>query len=193
LLIGADAFAACDEGARSSLRAVADRLARRFSSVAEVTVAEDGLASWMTAFRILQAAEIWRQHGDWVMRHRPDFGPGIRERFAWAATVTAAQEAEMAPRRDAAASRMAALLDDETVLLVPSAPGAAPLKGSSGPTLEDFRGRALQLTCIAGLARLPQASLPLAQAEGCPLGVSLIARRGADLALLRTALAAASA
>lgn len=193
LLIGADAFAVCDAQAREAARAAADKLAPAFASVEETTVAPEGLAAWMAAFRILQAAEIWRAHGDWVTRHRPSFGPGIKERFAFAATVTAAQVAEMAPKREAAAARMAALLGPDDALLIPSAPGAAPLKGSSGPTLEDFRARALQLTSIAGLARLPQASLPLATVDGCPLGVSLIARRGADLALLRTVLAVAPA
>ena len=193
LLIAADALAVCDPEARDAVRDVAGRFAAKFETVEEITVAPDGLAAWMAAFRILQAAEIWRCHGEWVSRHSPNFGPGVKERFAFAATVTAAQVAEMAPKREAAAARMASLLGPRDVLLIPSAPGAAPLKGSSGPALEDFRGRALRLTCIAGLARLPQASLPLARADGCPLGVSLVARRGADLALLRTALATASA
>jgi len=193
LLIGTDAFAISDPQAQASLREAARRLGTAFASVEVVVVAPDGLASWMPVFRILQAREVWRCHGDWVSRHEPRFGPGVRERFAFAATVTAEQAAEMAPRREAVSARMAALLGEGDALLLPSAPGAAPLRGSSGPILEDFRARALQLTCVAGLARLPQASLPLAEADGCPLGVSLLARRGADLALLRTALAVASA
>jgi amidase len=41
--------------------------------------------------------------------------------------------------------------------------------------------------CPAGLARLPQVSLPLAQLDDCPLGLSLIAARGADAMLLALA------
>jgi amidase len=41
--------------------------------------------------------------------------------------------------------------------------------------------------CIAGLARLPQISLPLATLDGCPLGLSLIAARGNDTLLLELA------
>jgi amidase len=37
------------------------------------------------------------------------------------------------------------------------------------------------------LARLPQVSLPLASLAGCPLGISVIAARGADMALLALA------
>jgi len=37
------------------------------------------------------------------------------------------------------------------------------------------------------LARLPQVSLPLAELDGCPLGLSLIAARGNDTLLLELA------
>jgi amidase len=47
-----------------------------------------------------------------------------------------------------------------------------------------FRARAFALLSIAGLARLPQISLPLATMAGCPLGLSLIAPRGRDRGLL---------
>jgi amidase len=40
------------------------------------------------------------------------------------------------------------------------------------------------LTCIAGLARLPQISLPLAAVDGCPVGLGLIGPRGGDEMLL---------
>ena len=193
LLIGADAFAICDPAAAAAAREAAGRLAASFAKVEEVELAPEGLEAWKETFRILQAAEIWACHGEWVTRARPQLGPGVKERFAMAASITPAQVADAAPRREAASARMAALLGENDVLLIPTAPGAAPRKGSSGPALEDFRARALRLTCIAGLARLPQASLPLASVEGCPLGVSLVARRGGDLALLRTVLAVGSA
>ena len=48
----------------------------------------------------------------------------------------------------------------------------------------DFRERSLQILCIAGHAGLPQVSLPLATVDGLPVGLSLIAPRGADRALI---------
>ena len=48
--------------------------------------------------------------------------------------------------------------------------------GSDGNTL-----------CIAGLGGLPQASLPLAELDGLPLGLSLVGPRGSDLQLLKLA------
>jgi len=40
------------------------------------------------------------------------------------------------------------------------------------------------LLCISGLAGLPQLSLPMAQLDGLPLGLSIVGRRGADMMLL---------
>jgi amidase len=66
-------------------------------------------------------------------------------------------------------------------------PGIAPIRNALPAETEDFRARALALLCPAGLARLPQVSLPLATLDGCPLGLSLIAARGSDTMLLALA------
>ena len=79
---------------------------------------------------------------------------------------------------------MDALLGDDAVLCLPTAPGIAPKLATPVAELEVFRARAFALLSIAGLARLPQISLPLGTMAGCPLGLSLIAPRGADRGLL---------
>lgn len=45
----------------------------------------------------------------------------------------------------------------------------------------------MHLLCIAGLDGLPQVSLPLAEPDGLPLGLSLVGARGSDLRLLALA------
>src|SRR5262249_37883135 len=114
-------------------------------------------------------------------------GPGVKERFAWAATVGPGDITRASIRREEIAPRMADMLGEGTVLALPSAPGAALLRNSPPKLLDELRARALPLLCIAGLARLPQVSLPLAQFDGCPFGLSLIAARGSDTLLLALA------
>ena len=80
-----------------------------------------------------------------------------------------------------------ALLGADSLILLPSAPGIAPLRGTPGPALETFRARALELLCPAGHAGVPQISLPLARLDDCPLGLSVIAPRGKDEMLLALA------
>jgi amidase len=82
---------------------------------------------------------------------------------------------------------MAELLYDDAVLVLPTLPGIAPLLNTRNSQMDDFRARAMSLLCIAGLARLPQISLPLATLNGCPLGLSLVAARNGDTLLLETA------
>jgi amidase len=62
--------------------------------------------------------------------------------------------------------------------------GIAPLRGTPAKELEAWRNRCLALLCIAGHAGLPQINLPLGQAQGCPVGLSLVAARGRDTMLL---------
>ena len=76
------------------------------------------------------------------------------------------------------------ILSGNAVLALPSAPGAALPRNSAPEIVDALRARALPMLCIAGIARLPQLSLPLATVDGCPLGLSLIAARGNDTLLL---------
>jgi amidase len=152
-----------------------------------VTVNPGDYAPWLMAFRILQAREIWTCHGPWVTEAKPEFGPGIRDRFAWAATLSDDDAAVQQPVRDAVTARMAELLADGAILCLPTAPGIAPLKETPVDEIEGFRNAILKLTCIAGHARLPQVNLPLARLDGCPVGLSLIAAPGGDEMLLAAA------
>ena len=85
-------------------------------------------------------------------------------------------------------ARLDDLLAEDEVLCLPSSPRAAPRKNTPTDDLEvRFRHQAMCLLCISGLGGLPQVSLPLATLDGLPLGLSLIARRGADSMLLSLA------
>ncbi|HXQ40379.1 MAG TPA: amidase family protein, partial [Candidatus Udaeobacter sp.] len=108
----------------------------------------------------------------------------IAARFEWARGVTQQPPAGEAERRLAFAARLGTVLAEAGLLMLPSAPDIAPLRGLAGPSSQSFRDRTLSLTCIAGLARLPQLNLPAGRVQGCPVGLSLIGPWGSDRALL---------
>jgi amidase len=58
---------------------------------------------------------------------------------------------------------------------------------ASSTELEGFRTQALDLLSVAGLARLPQITLPLGSIDGLPLGLSVISGPGGDTMLLALA------
>lgn len=187
LLIAGDAFELVPPQVRQALMEIIKRLSQVLGPVDEVTLSPDGLETWMHAFRLLQGREIWQTHGEWITRTRPHFGPGVKERFEWTATLTDEDIKQPAEIRDRANAYLQTLLDGNTLICLPSAPGIAPLKTASGPDLDRFRSQAMSLTSPAGLAGLPQVSLPLAGLEGCPLGLSLLGGRDSDRLLLHTA------
>jgi amidase len=187
LLIAADAFALSGEAVTLALQPAVERVSALLGKPEPVTISSEGLPQWFQVFRVLQAAEVWVQHGAWVTRVKPDLGPGIKERVQWASTLTPRDVAPVKTQREAIARHMDRLLENNAVLILPTVPGIAPLKNTPSAELDDFRGRAMSLLCIAGLARLPQVSLPLGMLDGCPVGLSLVARRGGDAMLLALA------
>jgi Asp-tRNA(Asn)/Glu-tRNA(Gln) amidotransferase A subunit family amidase len=71
------------------------------------------------------------------------------------------------------------------VLCLPTSPRIAPFRNTATDRIEiEYRNQAMCLLCIAGLGGLPQVSLPLAELDGMPLGLSLVGRRDTDEALL---------
>ena len=187
LLIAQDALDVVGEMVADALRSALDKVAALVGTLEPVTVGDEPIARWMDYFRFLQGAEAWACHGQWITSEKPALGPGVKERFAWAATVSPEDVTRAGTRREEIARRMAEMLGGRAVLALPSTPSIALLRNSPPKVLDDLRARALPLLCIAGLARLPQVSLPLGTLDGCPLGLSLIAARGNDTLLLELA------
>ena len=192
LLYAEDAFALAEAPVRAALAAAAQDAAAVLGGMRAIEVGGgDDLGDWMICFRRLQAREIWATHSAWIETTKPRFGPEVAARFAWAKSVAESPPGDEAERREAVAARLDALLADGALLCLPSAPSIAPRLDEAADALQRFRDRTLSLTCVAGLARLPQASLPAGAVDGCPVGLSLAARRGADRRLLDTVRAVA--
>lgn len=187
LLLAQDAFELAGHSATSALQRGLDRVCDLLGKPEKVTVSNQGLNEWLDVFRPIQGAEIWAQHGAWVQEAKPNLGPGIRQRVQWASTIAAEDVWKARTKRAAIVRRMAELLETDAVLVVPTVPDIAPLRGADPHETEDFRARALTLLCIAGLAGLPQINLPYGKLNGCPIGLSLIGPRDGDMMLLALA------
>src|SRR5262245_41312811 len=187
LLVAQDAFAYVDPGAASALEPALNKAAAIVGKPENVTVGDEPLEKWMDYFRFPQGTEAWAAHREWITRVQPQFGPAIKGRFAWAQSIAPRDAEHARQRREEITRRMEGLLRGNAVLALPSAPGIALQRNSPAAVVDELRARALPMLCIAGLARLPQVSLPLATLDGCPLGLSLIAARGNDTLLLALA------
>lgn len=189
LLLAEDCFAQADAEVAAVLRGFLERAGRRLPAPATVTVAPDGFDDWRECFRVIQGHEIWQTYGGWIEAEKPALGPGIEERFAFAATVSDADAREATRLRQTVRDRLRELVPPGTVMCLPTAPCIAPRTDLDAAELDAFRTRGMALTCIAGLSGLPQVSLPVGTVEGCPVGLSFIGWQGGDEALLDLAVA----
>ena len=184
LVVATDAFAQAD----AEVAALGHDFLKHATPVlpqpTEVTAAPGGFDDWREAFRIVQAKEVWETFGVFVTRVKPKFGPGIKERMEFAATVTDDQAKAARKIVAAARTKIRALLPTGTIMALPTSPTIAPPADLKGDELESFRVRVMRLTCMAGLAGLPQMTLPIGTVSGCPAGLSLIGWAGADEVLL---------
>jgi Asp-tRNA(Asn)/Glu-tRNA(Gln) amidotransferase A subunit family amidase len=131
-------------------------------------------AELVEIFRVIQGAEAWRTHGDWIEAHPGALGADIAARFEWASTISAEAEAQARVARAAARVRIDAALDGR-ILLLPSAASAAPSTMATPEELEATRMGTLRLTCIAGILGAPALSLPLLEVTASSSAASLSA------------------
>ncbi|SDY18762.1 amidase [Evansella caseinilytica] len=184
IFFGGDAWSLADEESKKALSAAVNFFEKSFSCRWQ-EVSREGLDKWSDVFRTLQGLEIWRTHGEWIKEVEPVFGPDISERFQMAGAL---REEEWEPHsrlREEIKEQLTALLREGGLLVIPTAPGIAPKQRSSKAEMDKRRARTMQLTCIAGLGGLPQVTMPAAAVDDVPVGLSLIAAPGQDLALLQ--------
>lgn len=188
LLVADDAFGFVAPAVREALQPGIVRAAEHFATSEQISVCDDRLESWFDVFRVIQASEIWANHGAWIKQNNPALGPGVRDRMDWASKVTSEDVGPARARHTEIRYRLDRLLGENDVLCIPASPRIAPPKNAPLDDIEvRFRHQAMCLLCISGLGGLPQISLPLAELDGMPLGLSLIARRGNDETLLQLA------
>ncbi len=189
LLVASDAFAQAEESVARALCHFLDAAGEVLPPSCEVAIGPKEFDEWRQCFRSIQGREIWGIYGSWIEANKPALGPGIRERMAYAATISEAAYESAKDVLQGARAELRARIPPGTIVVLPTAPCIAPRLEAGSTELESFRARAMALTCIAGIGGLPQVSVPASAIEGCPIGLSFIGWPGADEILLDLAVA----
>ncbi|MDO9708375.1 amidase [Paracraurococcus lichenis] len=169
------------------------RLEALLGPAMRIGIAPEGLPALYDHFRCAQAEEAWATLGGWIAATQPEFGPGVRERFEIARTMDPAKAAAGRAFRRGFTARIRALLAGGAVLAFPTSPAPAPKLTATQAEQNAVRELTMGVTAIAGLAGLPEVTLPAGQDGGAPVGLSLVAGPGRDRALLALARRAAAA
>jgi amidase len=135
------------------------------------------------AFQTILRVEAWRSNAE-LLEERPEaIDPAIRERLAAGPTISMSRlEAARDLQRDLAVY-LDTQLRDGRVYAFPTLPTTPPRVPALGEEASLFRQRVIALTCVAGLAGLPQLSLPLGR-QSPTQAISLLAGKGLDRSLL---------
>jgi len=189
LLVATDAFAEAGDATTVALEPMVAAAARRLGTGPPRAVAlapgPDDLEAHRAAYAVLQGAEAWATHGEWIGRVRPALGAAVAQRFAAGAAVTDEQRAAAGALRERVRAGLASLLGSRGVLCLPAAEGPPPPRELAPDAVAPLRARNLRLLATAGLAGAPTLVIPAARIGGCPLGLALLGPPGSDEALLR--------
>jgi amidase len=183
LLLANDFFAQAVPDAENILRNAVQRAVPALGQPDGIKVSRD-IDALYWAFRWIQGREAWLADGAMIERYAPPLGPGVAERFAFSKSVSDAEIDKAEVVRRNCRAKLARILGDDGVLLLPTVPDIAPLVSADESQLDDFRNRALRLLCLSGLSGFPQVTIPVSQREGAPLGLSLIGPKGSDKSLV---------
>ena len=188
VVIAEDLFAECDPDVAAALRPVAERVAGMASASETVRLAANGVDSWASQQNTLQSIEAWESVKDWIDAVNPRFSYMVTERYALGTSFTQAQIDESRATRDAVRRRLDEVLPTGSFLCFPTSPVVAPLRDQPLSGKRASQGRIIRLTCMGGTTGRPQLTMPLAEADGLPVGLSLMGNRGDDEALIGFAL-----
>ena len=188
LVIAEDAFELAEPPVRAALESAIDAVAAAFDSRTTERLSPSSLEEWSGHQQILQSREAWESIRDWLDATNPSMSFEVSDRYVTARAVTDEQVAAAQAGRDAINARMNEVFQDgETVVCLPTTVGPAPPLGQAVSARHTLRLRNSALTSVAGNTGRPQLSLPLAEVDGLPIGLSLLGDHGADEQLIAIA------
>lgn len=135
---------------------------------------------------ILQGAEAWAVHQEWIEARQPKLGADVARLLDMASRRTVAEIGKASAERARLGLELQRLVGNDTLLLIPAALGPAPLIAEleNPEAAQGFRIETLKLMNPASLAGLPVVVIPTQPADQPPIGVQLVGFGGSDLGLL---------
>ena len=188
LVIAEDAFELAEPATRAALESAIDTIASAFDSRTTERLSPSSLEEWSGHQQILQSREAWESIRGWLDEVNPTMSFEVSDRYVTARAVTDEQVAQSQAGRDAINARMDQVFQDgATAVCIPTTVGPAPPLGQAVSDRHTLRLRNSALTSLAGNTGRPQITLPLAEVDGFPIGLSLLGDHGSDEQLIAIA------
>jgi amidase len=187
-----DVFQMADRRIVGEIQPVLDKISRqhntRTATLAEISAPHVHCHWLFEQLGFLLSTEIWNTFGAWITHARPTLSPGVENNLHG--------YAEAADRKDVQKSlsakksfqkEMNRFLCGGNILCFPTTVDLAPRLEAIAP--EFFNGeyipRAMGVNAVSSLTGAPQITIPVAEADGVPIGLSFMAGCGQDTMLVR--------
>jgi amidase len=193
LVIAVDSFGFADPEVSAALQPMVEQVRSLIGDAGEDVMAPAGLTQWARAQRTLQPAEAWGTFKDWIDRDNPRFAFSVARNIILGSMIPESEINWARLVRREAQGRMRYLLQEGTILCLPTTPFPAPKRGEPLSVAAQQRDRLLCLCCHGGLTGVPQVSIPGATVDGLPVGLSIVGGRGSDTTLVAVAAALTTA
>lgn len=188
LFLPEDSFNAVGEELKEALKPGIEHIKEHFDEVIYGNISNNQLEQWVKTLQIIQEYEVWESYGGWIRKYRPQLSEGPGSRLERSSRVTLSEYKTALAEREEITQKINEVVDEETVICLPTAASVAPLRTSTEEEINATRLETSELLCLSPLAGIPQMSLPLAEFDQAPLGISLLSMKGSDQNLVKKAM-----
>jgi amidase len=184
VVIAEDAFELANEAVAQALQPIVEKIVSLVGESTTERLASGQLIDWLKQQVVLQGHEAWASIQDWIDQTNPRLSYHVGSMYGVASKISGEKVEAAKSDREMIIKRMNEVLAEGTVVCLPTTPVPAPRLGERLSTQRAISSVIYTLVAIASTAGAPQISLPLAEVDGLPLGVSLIGARGSDEMLI---------
>ncbi|KAG6424318.1 hypothetical protein SASPL_114733 [Salvia splendens] len=139
----------------------------------------------VNAMQIIKSYEFRKNHNGWINSVNPTLDHVISAQLRETSDLSDADIEKCRLIRVELRSAIDALLKDDGILVIPTAPGPAKLESKESYSKE-YLIQATTLSSLATMSGCCQVAVPMGFHEMCPVSLSLLARHGGDRFLLDT-------
>ena len=156
----------------------------KFKNLKKVQLSGYKKSELADCFRVIQGYEIKFNILPWIEKYDPKISTEINSRFKMVKNITKNMYDDAVNLRKEFISELDQNLPLESILIFPTTPFSAPMKGQSDDDLSELRKKVMELTCIGGLSSRPQISIPKFRGSTGPIGLSVLGNKNADEIIL---------
>ena len=156
----------------------------KFKNLKKVQLSNYKKSELADCFRVIQGYEIKLNILPWIEKYNPKISTEINSRFKMAKNITKNMYDDAVNLRKKFISELDQNLPVESILIFPTTPFSAPIKGQSDDDLSELRKKVMEFTCIGGLSSRPQISIPKFKGSTGPIGLSVLGNKYADEIIL---------